>query len=53
MFSFSFIRTLAPLITVERSPTGRPNGKSRAASMIAKKIYQPAIEVTNNEAPAP
>lgn len=53
MFSFSFMRTLAPLITVERSPTGILKGKSRDASIIARKIHQPAMDVTNNEAPAP
>ena len=35
----------------ERSPTGMLNGKSREASMMAKKIHQPAMDVTNVKAP--
>ncbi len=35
----------------DRSPTGMLKGKSRDASMMAKKIHQPAIDVTNVKAP--
>ena len=43
---------LAPLTIWERSPTGRAKGKSREASMMAKKIHHPAMEVTNVKPPA-
>jgi len=45
-------RSEYPLIIVDKSPTGIWNGKSKAASMIAKKIHQPAMLVTNTHAPA-
>lgn len=48
-FSFSDL----PLMTVLRSPTGIWMGKSTAASSMARKMYQPAQQVTKVEAPAP
>jgi len=44
-------RSDAPLIIVERSPTGIAKGKSTEASMMAKKIHQPAMHVTKEQAP--
>ena len=35
----------------DRSPTGMLNGKSREASMMAKKIHQPAMDVAKVKAP--
>jgi hypothetical protein len=42
----------APLIKVERSPTGSEKGKSRFASRIARIRYHPAIVVINIKDPA-
>ena len=50
--SFAAFFWLAPLMIWERSPTGMAKGKSREASMMAKKIHHPAMEVTNVKAPA-
>lgn len=44
-------RSDAPLITVERSPTGIARGKSTEASIMAMKIHQPAMHVTKEQAP--
>ena len=49
--SLTFCFSLAPLMTCERSPTGMLKGKSREASMMAKKIHQPAMDVTKVKAP--
>jgi len=51
MFSFAFFLSLAPLIIVLKSPTGKLNGKSTLARRIAKKIHHPAADVTNVNAP--
>ncbi|KAH0357779.1 hypothetical protein KCU83_g2, partial [Aureobasidium melanogenum] len=48
----AFFLSLAPLMKVLRSPTGSWKGKSRAASMMAKKIHQPHMSVTKVSAPA-
>ncbi|KAG9680043.1 hypothetical protein KCU87_g25, partial [Aureobasidium melanogenum] len=50
--SLTFFLSLAPLMKVLRSPTGSWKGKSRAASMMAKKIHQPHMSVTKVSAPA-
>lgn len=49
--SLTFCFWLAPLMICDKSPTGMLNGKSRDASMMAKKIHQPAMDVTNVKAP--
>jgi hypothetical protein len=48
LISFSLI----PLIKPDKSPTGTRIGKSRIASMSARKSHHTAIAVTNNDAPA-
>ena len=52
VWSADFFLLAACIILSDRSPIGKVNGKSSVNNNCAKRIYQPAIQKVNAQAPA-
>ena len=52
VWSADFFLLAACIILSDRSPIGKVNGKSSVNNNCAKRIYQPAIQKANAQAPA-